>query len=89
MAAIYNETAGKNRDRLAALSDGVFAFALTVIVLDIHVPAHTAITTEGDLLAALGALAPQFATYLLSFLTLGIFWVGAASAAQRFRAIRP
>jgi uncharacterized membrane protein len=77
MAALYNEVAGKNRDRLAALSDGVFAFALTVIVLDIRVPEqHGEITTEAGLLTALAALAPQFATYLMSFLTLGIFWVG-------------
>jgi uncharacterized membrane protein len=76
--AIYNEVAGKNRDRLAALSDGVFAFALTVIVLDIRVPDqdHSAITTEAGLLHALAGLAPQLATYLMSFLTLGIFWVG-------------
>ena len=77
MAALYNEVAGKNRDRLAALSDGVFAFALTVIVLDIRVPEqYGEITTEAGLLNAVAALAPQFATYLMSFLTLGIFWVG-------------
>jgi uncharacterized membrane protein len=73
---IYNQAAGKNRDRLAALSDGVFAFAMTVVVLDIRVPEHTGIATERDLLVALSALTPHFAVYLLSFLTLGIFWVG-------------
>jgi uncharacterized membrane protein len=75
--AVYNDTAGKNQERLAALSDGVFAFALTVIVLDIRVPdSHGEITTEAGLLHALAQLAPELATYVMSFLTLGIFWVG-------------
>ena len=75
--AVYNDTAGKNHERLAALSVGVFAFALTVIVLDVRVPDPNGdITTEAGLLHALVHLAPQIATYLMSFLTLGIFWVG-------------
>jgi uncharacterized membrane protein len=73
---IYNQTAGKNRDRLAALSDGVFAFALTVVVLDIRVPGREGVTTESGLWTALGALLPHFTVYVLAFLTLGILWVG-------------
>jgi uncharacterized membrane protein len=44
---------------------------MTLLVLDLHVPAAGA-----DLWPALVALAPQFVMYLMSFLTLGIFWVG-------------
>jgi uncharacterized membrane protein len=72
----YNLFAGTNRERIAALSDGLFAIAMTLIVLEIRVPAPEEIRTEQDLLRALGALAPRLTTYLLSFLTLGIFWVG-------------
>lgn len=76
MTSHYNRIAGTGVERLAALSDGLFAIAMTIIVLEIHVPGREAVRTDADLWAALSALLPQVATYLLSFLTLGIFWVG-------------
>jgi uncharacterized membrane protein len=72
----YNRIAGHSLERIGALSDGVFAIAMTLIVLEIRVPENAKIHSEGDVLNALIALAPQIVTYLLSFLTLGIFWVG-------------
>jgi uncharacterized membrane protein len=63
-------------ERLAALSDGLFAVAMTILVLDLRIPAAEAIHGEGALLDALTALAPRLLVYLMSFLTLGIFWVG-------------
>lgn len=72
----YNQIAGQNLGRLAALSDGVFAVAMTLLVLDIRVPAAEAIHSEQGLWHALIALMPSLVTYLLCFLTLGIFWVG-------------
>ncbi|MGA8533583.1 MAG: TMEM175 family protein [Candidatus Tumulicola sp.] len=76
MPLIYNEIAGRNVDRLAALSDGVFAFAMTLLVHDLRVPVIRLVGSEHDLLRALAALAPNLLTYLISFMTLGIFWVG-------------
>jgi len=76
MDRLYNKLAGGSLERIAALSDGVFAVAMTLIVLDIHVPAHAGIATERDLWRALGAVIPNLTTYLMSFMTLGIFWVG-------------
>lgn len=70
------EPSAEGRGRVVGLTDGVFAIALTLIVLEIRVPAHEAIHSEGDLLAAIAALAPRFLTYALSFLTLTIFWFG-------------
>jgi len=72
----YNQIAGRGLDRISALSDGVFAVAMTLIVLEIHVPSRAAVHSEQDLWLALAALSPRAVTYLLSFLTLGIFWVG-------------
>jgi transmembrane protein TMEM174 (potassium channel) len=46
---LYNHIAGRNRERLAALSDGVFAFAMTVLVLDIRPPSFEAVHGEADL----------------------------------------
>ncbi len=72
---IYNRIAGQGLERLAALSDGVFAIAMTLIVLEIRLP-QVEIHSEPELWVALGSLAPRMLTYLLSFLTLGIFWIG-------------
>jgi uncharacterized membrane protein len=73
---MYNRIAGQSLERIAALSDGLFAIAMTLIVLEIHVPVNSGIGTDGELWQALLALTPRFTTYLLSFLTLGIFWTG-------------
>jgi uncharacterized membrane protein len=73
----YNQIAGRSLDRLGALSDGVFAVAMTLIVLEIRVPALGVSNPSNlDLWNALLPLWPRFLTYLLSFLTLGIFWSG-------------
>ena len=72
----YNQIAGQSVERLAAISDGIFAVAMTLLVLDLHAPAREAIHNEHDLGRALLALAPRLLVYMMSFLTLGIFWVG-------------
>jgi uncharacterized membrane protein len=84
MGARYNAIAGQSVERLAALSDGLFAVAMTLLVLDLKVPAAHAITTDGALLSALGELAPRLLIYLMSFLTLGIFWVGQQTQLSHF-----
>ena len=76
MPTLYNRIQGRNLDRLAALSYVFFAVAMTLLVLDMHLPALAQVHSEGELLAALGALGPQWVAYLMSFLTLGIFWAG-------------
>ncbi len=76
MATSYNRIAGQSVERLAALSDGVFAVAMTLLVLDLRAPAIEAIRSERDLWHSLVALSPRLLMYVMSFLTLGIFWVG-------------
>jgi uncharacterized membrane protein len=76
MQVSYGSIAARGLERIGALSDGVFAIAMTLIVLEIHVPELPGLATDGDLWNALVLLGPRFVTYLLSFLTLGIFWAG-------------
>ncbi len=76
MSTIYNKIQGRNIQRLAALSDGIFAVAMTLLVLDLHLPAVAQVHSEGQLCAALAALGPQWIAYVMSFITLGIFWAG-------------
>src|SRR5438045_156778 len=72
----FNELAGTNVDRLAGISDGIFAVGMTLLVLGLAVPALNPGATEGDLWQALLRLGPNVLVYTMSFMTLGIFWVG-------------
>jgi uncharacterized membrane protein len=72
----YNHLAGRSVERLAALSDGIFGVGMTLLVIDLREPALLLVHDERALLHGLFALGPQFTMYAMSFLTLGIFWVG-------------
>ena len=56
------------KNRLEAFSDGVIAIIITIMVLELHVPAHA------DGLADLKPLIPVLLSYLLSFIYVGIYW---------------
>ena len=83
MKISYSRFAGSSVERLAALSDGIFAVVMTLPVLELHDAAKEAIHTEADPGTALYGLAPATATCLLSFLTLGIFWNGQQAQLSR------
>jgi uncharacterized membrane protein len=63
--------------RLEAFSDGVMAIAITLLVLDLHVPPAPGGTEPGalGLAAALAHEWPSYAAYLVSFLIIGIIWI--------------
>src|ERR1700730_14877854 len=84
MPKSYNEIAGRSVERLAALSDGLFAIAMTLLIIDLHAPVAQAIHSEAELWQALARLAPQLLMYLTGFLTLGIFWVGQQTQLNHF-----
>jgi uncharacterized membrane protein len=60
--------------RIAALSDGIFAIAMTILVLNISIP-DAALVKEIGLKNALLQQSQEFYSYFLSFFLLGIFWV--------------
>lgn len=72
----FNDFAGTNLDRLAGISDGIFSVGMTLLVLALSVPALRDVSTEGDLWHELVGLGPNVLVYAMSFMTLGIFWVG-------------
>jgi uncharacterized membrane protein len=80
----YSAIAARGLERIAGLSDGVFAIAMTLIVLEIRVPELPTGASEGDLWSAILTLGPRFVTYALSFLTLGIFWAGQQTQLNHF-----
>jgi uncharacterized membrane protein len=61
-------------ERLEAFSDGVFAIAITLLVLEVRVPPAADLDTSAHLVAALEALWPSYLGYLVSFATIGIMW---------------
>ena len=84
MQSLYNRVAGKSVERLAALSDGIFAVSMTLLVLDLRVPAGEAIHSEHDLWHALVVLSPRLLIFLMSVMTNGIFWVGQQTQLNQF-----
>src|SRR5271156_6891736 len=84
MPPSYNEITGQSLERLAALSDGIFAVAMTLLVLDLHVPASEVIHSQGELWHTLAGAAPELISYVLSFMTLGIFWNGQQAQLNAF-----
>ena len=72
----YNELAGQSIDRLAGISDGIFAVGMTLLVLGLVVPAAGSIHSEAQLWDKLRGYGPNILVYTMSFMTLGIFWVG-------------
>jgi uncharacterized membrane protein len=68
-------------ERIAALSDGVFAIVITLLVLEIKVPEVE--TTE--LSRALLETAPKILSHIVSFVVLGIYWVGHHNVFQHIK----
>jgi uncharacterized membrane protein len=58
------------------LSHGVFAIAITLLVLDIHVPSHETATDGSGLVTALIDEWPRYFAYVLGFLYIGAYWLG-------------
>lgn len=63
-----------SRARFEAASDGVFAIAITLLVLDLAAPAAIPHLGERQLIDALWRLWPNFLAYALSFAVIGIMW---------------
>jgi uncharacterized membrane protein len=66
-----DETAEEGIGRILALSDGVFAIAITLLILEIAVPATT---SDAHLSKALLGLWPRYLAYILSFVVIARFW---------------
>jgi uncharacterized membrane protein len=71
-----------SKGRLEAFSDGVLAVAITLLVLDLHVPEPD---SRRSLAHALGQMWPNFAAYAISFITIGIIWINHHAMIARLR----
>jgi uncharacterized membrane protein len=69
-------------NRMEAFSDGVFAIAITLLVLEIHVPEPGSGESLGHELLAQW---PSYAAFVVSFLTIGIIWINHHAMVRRLR----
>ncbi|MEA2309237.1 MAG: potassium channel family protein [Thermoleophilaceae bacterium] len=72
VAPCFGEHLGMSTGRLETFSDGVFAVAITLLVLDIRPPSDA--DTSSGLWRSLGDLWPHYTAYAVSFLVIGIVW---------------
>ena len=75
MARPMEEESGRDRDRIVNLSDGVFAIAITLLILDIRAPDIPQNLVSSRLPAALLSLWPDYLGYVLSFVGISAFWL--------------
>src|SRR2546425_3417736 len=76
-----------SRSRLEMLFDGVFAIAMTILVLELKVPELVDVRSVDELRRSLVHQAPTFFSYLLSFAVLGMFWYRHNRQYRHFRVI--
>ncbi len=72
--SITAREAGSDTGRLEAFSDGVIAIAITLLVLDLHVPAMSGHVGAGEMWRALRAQWPSYDAFVISFAVIGIMW---------------
>ena len=70
---------------MEAFSDGVFAVAITILVLDLAIP----LSAKGDLLGALGNEWSGYLGYLVSFATIGTIWLGHSTVTDYLDRVDP
>lgn len=71
--SLPNLERGKDLSRIFAFTDGVFAIAITLLVLQIDIPAD--ITSTDGFLKALSDLSSSFVAYGISFAVIGLYWI--------------
>ena len=72
-------------ERLVFFSDAVFAIAITLLALEIRLPASESELSNGELFDRLLSIWPHYLAYAISFLVIGTFWMGHH---RKFRFIR-
>ncbi len=78
------EQRNANPDRLLAFTDGVFAIIVTILVLELKVPDLGSGQSLGESLAE---IQPTFVSFVISFLLVGMYWVGHRSSFAQVRYI--
>ena len=65
---------GFSKHRVEALTDGIFAVAMTLLVIELKLPDHSSVAGQRDLINGVVFLIPKFLSWIISFFVLAIFW---------------
>ena len=65
-----------NKHRIEALGDGIFAVAMTLLVIELKLPEHGTVHNNVELINAVIQLIPKFVAWFISFFVLALFWLG-------------
>ena len=76
---------GLSVHRSEALTDGIYAVAMTLLVIELKLPDHVVIHTGAELSQAVVDLWPRFQAWVLSFCVLALFWMGHYRSHGRLR----
>jgi uncharacterized membrane protein len=75
MSEVLTGAFSLTKHRLEALTDGIFAVAMTLLVIELKIPESAHVASQAALLNTLVHLIPKFVSWLISFGVLAIFWV--------------
>ena len=83
-----NAPSGLSKARVEALTDGIFAFAMTLLIMNIELPEAAPVDSAADAATALlMSLAPDFMHYVIAFAVLAGFWVMHHNVFEHIRVI--
>ncbi len=75
MEPAHERVVGLSKHRIEALVDGIFAVAMTLLVLDIKMPESVTYASEAELWRRLVSLEHAAASYAVSFVMLSVYWI--------------
>jgi len=84
---MLHKTAVIEKVRLDALTDGVFAVAMTLLVIDLKLPENFRPTSAAELLHGLVELRTQLLVYIVSFIVLGLRWMSLAKLSRKHETV--
>jgi uncharacterized membrane protein len=73
---VPEENGSRELERLIFFSDAVFAIVMTLLVLDIRVPDVPSDVAVQEVPGLVVELWPKILSYVLSFLVIGLYWIG-------------
>ena len=76
-----------SKNRIEALTDGIYAVAMTLLVIELKIPEQHGAFSQADFHHALISLLPKVGAWVISFLVLAMFWIGHHRLFQHVRVV--
>lgn len=76
---------GLSIHRVEALTDGIYAVAMTLLVIELKLPDHSVLNSSAQVMHALAELWPKFEAWVISFFVLAFYWMGHYRAHSHMR----